>query len=477
MKIQARAPESTSLCRGITELSGDFVMDNEILTWLLIAACAAGFGGGAAWQALRRRSKPLKRRTIDRVGARPTAPKMPQPEVKPAPEPVKRGPVVGVTRPSMLAFTTLEGSVTAADLFVQRSLDIDEDHYRTLPVPEEELKTLNALFARNCTLENEPGDGLSRHIYSLNFSKMIGDALRSGFMPHPNATSNDLQVIALGENAQALGRPMTVEDHEYGAFPHVTQLWMMCDPTDKKHELDGLLEEELNGVRQLLPRVKLLVTAVEGLAWDQRWDALFDLVRDVRRLGAGEGQAQERSERTDKLAQEMYAINRRIDESLATLEKNMKTPEEADVALTTCIPYILERELAVLYLRTLAVIRVVSGDNYLHGMHCSTYIARNVEKFPDVHALLDKARHIVYDAMEVQGRTMNAPAMDLAGQVKRDADLLGQAHDESVARLKTDVERLQTAIDHYLILQGRPRRYAVRMREDNTVEALMVLEH
>lgn len=477
MKIQARAPESTSLCRGRTELSGDFVMDNEILTWLLIAACAAGFGGGAAWQALRRRSKPLKRRTIDRVGARPTAPKMPQPEVKPAPEPVKRGPVVGVTRPSMLAFTTLEGSVTAADLFVQRSLDIDEDHYRTLPVPEEELKTLNALFARNCTLENEPGDGLSRHIYSLNFSKMIGDALRSGFMPHPNATSNDLQVIALGENAQALGRPMTVEDHEYGAFPHVTQLWMMCDPTDKKHELDGLLEEELNGVRQLLPRVKLLVTAVEGLAWDQRWDALFDLVRDVRRLGAGEGQAQERSERTDKLAQEMYAINRRIDESLATLEKNMKTPEEADVALTTCIPYILERELAVLYLRTLAVIRVVSGDNYLHGMHCSTYIARNVEKFPDVHALLDKARHIVYDAMEVQGRTMNAPAMDLAGQVKRDADLLGQAHDESVARLKTDVERLQTAIDHYLILQGRPRRYAVRMREDNTVEALMVLEH
>lgn len=477
MKIQARAPESTSLCRGRTELSGDFVMDNEILTWLLIAACAAGFGGGAAWQALRRRSKPLKRRTIDRVGARPTAPKMPQPEVKPAPEPVKRGPVVGVTRPSMLAFTTLEGSVTAADLFVQRSLDIDEDHYRTLPVPEEELKTLNALFARNCTLENEPGDGLSRYIYSLNFSKMIGDALRSGFMPHPNATSNDLQVIALGENAQALGRPMTVEDHEYGAFPHVTQLWMMCDPTDKKHELDGLLEEELNGVRQLLPRVKLLVTAVEGLAWDQRWDALFDLVRDVRRLGAGEGQAQERSERTDKLAQEMYAINRRIDESLATLEKNMKTPEEADVALTTCIPYILERELAVLYLRTLAVIRVVSGDNYLHGMHCSTYIARNVEKFPDVHALLDKARHIVYDAMEVQGRTMNAPAMDLAGQVKRDADLLGQAHDESVARLKTDVERLQTAIDHYLILQGRPRRYAVRMREDNTVEALMVLEH
>lgn len=452
-------------------------MDNEILTWLLIAACVAGFGGGAAWQALRRRSTPAKRHVVDRVGARPTSPKIPQAEVKPEPSHEPRGPVVGVKRPSMLAFTTLEGSVTAADLFVQRSLDIDEEYYRTLPVDDEELKSLNGLFARNCTLENEPGDGLSRNVYSLNFSKMIGDALRSGFVPHSNATANDLQVIALGENAQPLGRPMAVEEHEYGAYPHVTQLWMMCDPTDKKHELDGLLEEELNGVRKLLPRVKLLVPAVEALAWDQRWDALFDLVRDVRRLGAGEGQAQERSERTDKLAQAMYAVNRRIDESLATLEKNMTTPEEADVALTTCIPYMLERELAVLYLRTLAVIRVVSGDNYLHGMHCSTHIARNVEKFPDVHSLLDKARHIVYDAMEVQGRAMNAPTMDMAGQVKRDADLLGQAHDESVARLKTDVERLQTAIDHYLILQGRPRRYAVRMRDNNTVEALMVLEH
>lgn len=452
-------------------------MDNEILTWLLIAACVAGFGGGAAWQALRRRSTPAKRHVVDRVGARPTSPKIPQPEVKPELSPEPRGPVVGVKRPSMLAFTTLEGSVTAADLFVQRSLDVDEEYYRTLPVDDEELKSLNGLFARNCTLEIEPGDGLSRNVYSLNFSKMIGDALRSGFVPHSNATANDLQVIALGENAQPLGRPMAVEDHEYGAYPHVMQLWMMCDPTDKKHELDGLLEEELNGVRKLLPRVKLLVPAVEGLAWDQRWDALFDLVRDVRRLGAGEGQAQERSERTDKLAHAMYAVNRRIDKSLATLEKNMTTPEEADVALTTCIPYMLERELAVLYLRTLAVIRVVSGDNYLHGMHCSTYIARNVEKFPDVHSLLDKARHIVYDAMEVQGRAMNAPTMDMAGQVKRDADLLGQTHDESVARLKTDVERLQTAIDHYLILQGRPRRYAVRMRDDNTVEALMVLEH
>ena len=127
---------------------------------------------------------------------------------------------------------------------------------------------------------------------------------------------------------------MAVEDFGVGGFPHVTQLWMMVDPTDKKHELDDLLEYELNGIRNLLPRVKLLVPALDAMKWGDYWDKLFDLVRDVRRLGAGQGQALMRTERTDVLAKDMYAINRRIDESLATLEKNMKTPEEADVALT-----------------------------------------------------------------------------------------------------------------------------------------------
>ena len=403
-------------------------MDSEILTWLLIAACAAGFGGGAAWQAMRRRAPARTRRNVDKVAARPVK-ASPAPKA-PAPAPEVRKPQHGVHRPSMLALTTLENSVTAADLFIQRALELDEPYYRELPAEAEQLKALKGLFARCRTLDIVPGDGLSKDVFSLNFSTMI-----------------------------------------------VEQLRMMVDPTDKKHELDDLLEYELNGIRNLLPRVKLLVPALDAMKWGDYWDKLFDLVRDVRRLGAGEGQALMRTERTDVLAKDMYAINRRIDESLATLEKNMKTPEEADVALTSSIPHMLERELSVLFLRTLAVIRVISGDNYIHGMHCSAHIRRNVEHFPDVHSLLDKARHIVYDALEVQGRGMNAPAMDIAGQVKRDADELGRAHDESVERLKADVERLQAAIDRYLILQGRPRRYAVRLNERNEVLALLVLEH
>ena len=91
--------------------------------------------------------------------------------------------------------------------------------------------------------------------------------------------------------------------------------------------------------------------------------------------------------------------------------------------------------------------------------------------------LLDRARHIALDALETQSRGMSAKALHSAGELQRDADGLAKAHDAAVGRLMQDVDRLQTAIDRYLILQGRPRRFAVRMTPDNTVEALLVLEH
>ena len=447
-------------------------MDSELMTWLLLAACGAGFGAGAIWQTMRRRTAAPVRRRADRVASRARTPEAPE-------QPAEEKPVEqhGVLRPTMLALTTLQNSVTAADLFIQRALEIDEPHYRRLPATEQELRPLSGLFARNCALEWQPGDGLSRHTYALNFSSAIGAALGSGHMPYPNATANDLQIIALVNGAVPLGEPLPVRDFGVGAFPHVTELWMMCDPTDKKHELDDLLEYELDIIRGALPKVKLLVPAVRGLAWDRFWDQLFDLVRDVRRLGAEPGQAQERCDRTDALAKAMYEVNERIDKAVSDYAERISTPDEADAALTESIPLMLERELAVLFLRTLAVIRVISGDNYIHGMHCSAHIRSNVENFTDVHVLLDRARHIALDALETQSRGMSAPSLQAVGNLQRDADELAKAHDEAVTRLMQDVERLQTAIDRFLILQGRPRRFAVKMTDDNRVEALLVLEH
>lgn len=456
-------------------------MGSDFTTWLLLGACVVFCSAGIFWQVYRRfnekRREALRRprRRVERVGRRVEQPAFTSekaPEVK---EPPKER--QGVRRPVMLAITTLADSPCSAELFIQRALEIDEPFYRELPIDHKELKPLEGLFARNVALARVPGDGLSRHVYALNFSAMIEGAYSEGFMPHPNATAADLMIMALGEDLKPLGDAMPVEDYGFGSVPHVEALWELCNPTDKKHELDDLLEEELQAIRQLMPRAKLLVPAVQGLAWTQHWDELFDLVRDIRRVGAAPGKAQERCSRIDELAQSLYTINHRIDANLDAMTKHIRTASEADMALTSCVAYMIERELSVLFLRTLSLLRVMSGDTYLHGIHCSANISRNVETFPDVRSLLEKARNIAYDTVERQGRGLKDEALALLGHIKKDADELEREHDEALARLRHDMKRVQSAVDQYLILQGRPRRYAVKLNADNTIAALMVLEH
>ena len=65
----------------------------------------------------------------------------------------------------------------------------------------------------------------------------------------------------------------------------------------------------------------------------------------------------------------------------------------------------------------------------------------------------------------------------IAFQITFEYDELEREHDEALARLRHDMKRVQSAVDQYLILQGRPRRYAVKLNADNTIAALMVLEH
>ncbi len=455
-------------------------MQEELFTWVLIFACLLCLSAGIGWQVYRRyaaNQRPKVRRRVDRVARRAeslgAARVTSQAESAPEEPPVRQG----VSRPVMLAVTQLSQHPEVADLYIQRALEVDEPFYRDIPISAKELEPLAPLFARNVALARVPGDGLSRYVYAINFSRMIQEAYFEGFMAHPNATAADLSIIALDERVQPLGEPMPVEDYGFGSESHVQQLWLMCNPVDKKHELDELLEEELSLVRDLMPRAKLLVAAVQGVAWTSHWDELFDLVRDVRRVGAQPGKAQERCERIDKLAAKLYAINARIDATVATMVKNIRTPSEADMALTNAVAYNVERELSVLFLRVLALIRVMSGDTYLHGIHCSSNIARNVALFPDFKALLARAREIAFDAAENHGRGLSEEVMAMVGQLKRDAETLEAEHDKAVAVLKADMARVQASVDQFLILQGRPRRFAVRLNADNSIAALMILEH
>lgn len=43
--------------------------------------------------------------------------------------------------------------------------------------------------------------------------------------------------------------------------------------------------------------------------------------------------------------------------------------------------------------------------------------------------------------------------------------------------LKADMLRVQASVDQFLILQSRPRRFAVKLNPDNTIAALLILEH
>lgn len=465
----------------LSENQNKAIMNSELIQALLLLACAVGLGAGVVWQFIRRRKPKRNRRRVERVGRRPAADavkKAVQAEIKARQTPeADLRPDTGMERPVMLAVTGLRDSATAADLFIQRALDIDEDYYRVLDIDRRELAEISGLFTRNVTLEKFPGDGLSENVYSLNFSQLIQEALFNGYVPHPNVVSNDLSVLALSADMNLLGEPMAVEDHEFGCFPHIHTLWMMCNPTDKKHELDDILSEQLALIRAAMPRAKEMVPSFQGVRWCRHWDELFDLVRDVRRVGAAPGKAQERTRRMDDLKDAMWEINHRIDRSLETFVHNIRTPVEADMALTNCVSLMLERELTVLFLRAIALIRVMGADTYLHGVHCSGRIRSNVRTFPKVTALIDKARAIALHSLENPARAMDEPAMALAGKVNRDADDLAREHDQIVDRLWVDVARLEAAVDQYMILQGRPRRFAVRLKDDNTVDALLVLEH
>ena len=346
-----------------------------------------------------------------------------------------------------------------------------------MTVGPSDLRAVQCLFEHVNALAWQPDEDLSRHVYEVTFSPVIERALEAGFHPRVNATANDLEIMGVDEHGLELGEPMSTPDYSWGSPARVHYLWSILNPAEHEHPLAPELRAEMETIKGLLAKVKLFVTALEARDWQLEVDELFDLSRDVRRLGLEEGRAQQRTERADRLAAVMRAHNARIDESLESLREGIRTLQDADDALNKAVPLMQERELAILCLRAIALIRVISSDDYMHGMRCSSRIAENVRAFPDVHPLLDRARAAAYEAAETKSRAMNEAELKLLGDVKKDADHLAEVHDAVVAELRQKMLSLQETIDRHLIIQGRPRRHAVRVGADNKIEAFLVLEH
>lgn len=444
---------------------------------LLYVVCAVCFGMGALWQVSRRRRKPKVVRRVERMTARatPANAKSSQPE---ASSTTATTTPHGVLRPSMYAITPVPGDVTASEIFIQRAHLTDVDFYKPIEVDANDMKAVEGLFTHCAKLNWQPNGDLAKDIYEISLSPIVSRAFEAGFMPRINATSNDLQIISLDDHGQEMGEAMNVADYNWGSPSQVQMLWALINPAEHKHALEGEMHDELATIKRLLAKVKLLVPAVRGLEWQQQIDKLIDLSLDVSRLRYETGRAQKRFERADELATQMHAHCDRIDAAIQAFVTQIDTLEQAEDALKTVMHFMPERELAILVLRVVAVMRVISSNDYIHGIRCSNRIEVNVKEFPSVKALVAKARQVAIEAGQAKTESgLRGQEVARLDAIKRDADLLEKAHDETFTRLSTDVKRLQEVIDAFLIIQCRPRRHAVRMNEHNRIDAILELAH
>lgn len=451
-------------------------MDNDLLTGLLLGACAVGFGAGALWQVLRRKPAAAKRfeRRIDRIGSRRSeAPASAEPSET---DSAARRPEVGMHRPALLAITGVSGDLTAAEVFVQRAHSLDVDLMRDMEIDPVEIREIQCLFDHACALAWDPAGDLSRDVYEVSFSPVIERALEAGFHPRVNATAEDLQIMGIDEHGMELGDPMAAPDYSWGAPARVHRLWSILNPAEHAHPLSAELKRELAALEAQMPELKRVVSAVDGLRWQETYDKLFELGRDVARLGLEEGRAQLRTERADKLAAQMRAHNADVDRALAELGASVKTLEDARKALVAVEGLLKVRETSILFLRAIALMRVIASDDYIHGMRCSERIAQNVAEFPSVAGILKLARGLALESAAKDARAAGGEPV-LAGLVKREADRISALHDKLEQTLRAEVSFLQERIDRCLIVQGHRRRHAVRINpQTNRIEAMLILE-
>lgn len=445
---------------------------------IAVAAVAAGF----AWQMMRRktvkpkvRPEPMSWKKDPRTG-------LPIPNDDPAKGAektdagVERFRAVGVKRPTMLAVTAIRGEATAAELFIQRAFKIDRPFWRPLDVSFHEKRNIDCLFSNVNKLAWVPGSAFERHFYAVSFSPVLEEALHQGFHPRVNATAADLQICAIDETGTQLGEPMLMPDHSWGEPAKVHALWCALNPTDKQHDLEPELKEELRVLGEHVESIVEYVSALSARNWQIRFKELTDLADDLCRLGAEAGPATERHSRTNAIEKEVDADSQRIDKAVKDKLDEMRSLEEADQALVYAKACIAVRELIVRFKRILAILRVIGGDTFEHELQGANNMTRDLENFPDVRPLIEAATHMAHEALSKDSRSMNELDLKRAGEITRHAKELVEMHDTYYDQLKKDVDRVQAELDRCLVQQTHQRRFAVRVDDAGHIEEMYVLD-
>lgn len=455
----------------VNEISG------VVLPLVACVVVAAGFG----WQMLRRRNRKVSSPKPSRVQRDANGHVLPNAQPSEGavkkPQAVNDFDSVGVKRPTMLAVTAMRGDTAASELFIQRAFKIDRAFWHELEVSFHEMRRLDCLFAEANKLAWVPGSAFERHIFAVSFSPVLEEALKQGYHPRVNATAADLQIVAIDETGRQLGEPMQVPDYAWGEPARVHALWCALNPADKPHELEGELVDELGVLKERVAALTEHVAALTARNWQQRFDRLFDISEDLRRIGAEGGQAAERHVRIDDIVNEVRGDAKRIDDAVAERARTVESIEDADDALMHAIAYLYVRELTVRMLRVCALLRVMAGDTFAREVHCANHIISDLDEFTDVRALIVAAAVVAHAPLESENhRAMSDGEVERAGAIARHSRELERLHDTLEAQLREQALDLQAKVDKCLLWQSHPRRYAVRIDDTGHLEKMFVLD-
>ena len=146
-------------------------------------------------------------------------------------------------------------------------------------------------------------------------------------------------------------------------------------------------------------------------------------------------------------------------------------------ALLHAIAYMYVREMTILVLRAAALLHVIAGDTFAHEVSCANHIMTDLEAFTDVKPLLAAASRLAHAPLESEAhRAMTDGAVERAGAIARHAQELEKVHDELFADLRGRAAELQARVDKCLLWQTHPRRYAVRLNDEGSIEKMFVLD-
>lgn len=389
------------------------------------------------------------------------------------PESVQQFDAVNVRRPTMLALTTVRDGAVAPEVFIQRAFKIDREHWMEIASEQAVRDRLAPLFSHVVQLAWVPGSAFERHIYSVSFSPALEAGMREGIFADGNAAGVVTHVTAIDETGEALGTPMkmSLEGSQLGL---VAALWSAFNPKGMPHALRAQLEKENAEVARRLSELPQHVAYETVQGWTLRYASLSAVVAAVKADVQGEAESYLRE--IDEISRDMHAQAARIDAEIDRRSKAVFSLEDADDALVHAIAYMYVRDLTVRFLRICALLRVSVGDSFEEEVRCANAVAGDVKRFTDVRELIAAAQKAAHDKLEISNvRTAGSHEIAKASSIARHASELTRLHDDFLADLQKEANKVQEDIDQTMLREAKLHRYAVRVGDDGRVEKFFVL--